>query len=225
MGLAPGDAFSALPSTLRDDLLTAFNDIVKNYREHRWEPAELNGGKLCEAVFTVVEGWMEGGIYPARAKKPSRFPQTCWALEQKYAQVPNSRSPRILIPRMMIGLYDIRNNRGVGHERCAQTQRQREDVSVSHTWCSSRAIISVKPTRMLLIGLTGGIASGKSTVSGFFRALGATVIDADVIAREVVARGTEGTWDEPPKFPGLTNAYYQALETAMDTVKKPFAKR
>jgi hypothetical protein len=32
-----------------------------------------------------------------------------------YQQVPNSRSARILLPRMMIGLYDIRNNRGVGH--------------------------------------------------------------------------------------------------------------
>lgn len=115
MGLAPEDAFSVLPSTLRDNLLDAFNEIVKNYREHKWEPSELNGGKLCEAVFAIIEGYLEGGKYPARAKKPSRFPQTCWALEQKYAHVPDSRSPRILIPRMMIGLYDIRNNRGVGH--------------------------------------------------------------------------------------------------------------
>ena len=40
------------------------------------------------------------------------------------------------------------------------------------------------------IGLTGGIASGKSTVSGLFAALGVPVIDADQIAREVVAPGT-----------------------------------
>jgi hypothetical protein len=115
MGLAPEDAFSILPSTLRDDLLAAFNDIVQNYREHRWEPSALNGGKLCEAVFTVVKGYLDGGSYPARAKKPRQFPQACWELEKKYAHVPDSRSPRILIPRMMIGLYDIRNNRGVGH--------------------------------------------------------------------------------------------------------------
>lgn len=36
------------------------------------------------------------------------------------------------------------------------------------------------------------------------------------------SRAAEGEWDEP-KFPGLTNAYYQVLETGMDTVKKPFA--
>ncbi|MBP3949734.1 dephospho-CoA kinase [Bacillus suaedae] len=43
----------------------------------------------------------------------------------------------------------------------------------------------------MLIGLTGGIASGKSTVSRMIKSLGLPVIDADVIAREVVEPGTE----------------------------------
>jgi dephospho-CoA kinase len=42
------------------------------------------------------------------------------------------------------------------------------------------------------VGLTGGIASGKSTVSAILAELGAVVIDADALAREVVARGTPG---------------------------------
>ena len=42
------------------------------------------------------------------------------------------------------------------------------------------------------IGLTGGIASGKSTVSALLRARGYSVIDADVLAREVVQVGTPG---------------------------------
>ena len=42
------------------------------------------------------------------------------------------------------------------------------------------------------IGLTGGIGSGKSTVSGILRELGAVVIDSDLLAREVVAPGTPG---------------------------------
>jgi dephospho-CoA kinase len=41
-------------------------------------------------------------------------------------------------------------------------------------------------------GLTGGVASGKSTVSALLRELGAVVIDADALAREVVAPGTPG---------------------------------
>lgn len=42
---------------------------------------------------------------------------------------------------------------------------------------------------MLLVGLTGGLATGKSTVAGLFRACGAVVLDADVLAREVVQPG------------------------------------
>lgn len=43
--------------------------------------------------------------------------------------------------------------------------------------------------RFLLVGLTGGIATGKSTVSSIFRQLGCVIIDADVLAREVVEPG------------------------------------
>ena len=42
------------------------------------------------------------------------------------------------------------------------------------------------------VGLTGGVGSGKSTVAGLLAELGAVVIDADRLAREVVARGTPG---------------------------------
>ncbi|MGW0061308.1 dephospho-CoA kinase [Streptosporangium sandarakinum] len=45
---------------------------------------------------------------------------------------------------------------------------------------------------MLKVGLTGGIGSGKSEVSRRLASLGAVVIDADRIAREVVEPGTEG---------------------------------
>ena len=45
---------------------------------------------------------------------------------------------------------------------------------------------------MYLIGLTGGIASGKSLASARLAELGATIVDADVLAREVVEPGTAG---------------------------------
>lgn len=133
MGLAPEDAFAVLPTTLRDDLLSAFNEIVKKYREHQWEPSELNGGKLCEAVYTICKGWLEGGTYPARAKKPGNFPDTCWKMESAYQKVPDSRSARILIPRMMIGLYDIRNNRGVGHAGAEVDPNHMDATAVLYT--------------------------------------------------------------------------------------------
>jgi dephospho-CoA kinase len=43
--------------------------------------------------------------------------------------------------------------------------------------------------RFLLVGLTGGLATGKSTVSDILRSLGCVVLDADVLAREVVEPG------------------------------------
>lgn len=45
---------------------------------------------------------------------------------------------------------------------------------------------------MLLVGLTGGIGAGKSTVARLLAARGAEVIDADDLARRAVARGTDG---------------------------------
>jgi dephospho-CoA kinase len=45
---------------------------------------------------------------------------------------------------------------------------------------------------VLLVGLTGGIGSGKSTVARLLDRRGAVVIDADQLAREAVARGTPG---------------------------------
>jgi dephospho-CoA kinase len=46
----------------------------------------------------------------------------------------------------------------------------------------------------MIIGLTGGIASGKSTVSNFFKELGVEIVDADIVAREISER--KATIDE-----------------------------
>ena len=112
-GIVPADAFSVLPDKLRDELLGSFGEIVKNYAERRWEPAELNGGKLCEVVFSIVKG-SHDGAFPARASKPRNMVAACQALEKEPAGG-SPRSVRIQIPRMLIALYEVRNNRNVGH--------------------------------------------------------------------------------------------------------------
>jgi dephospho-CoA kinase len=48
---------------------------------------------------------------------------------------------------------------------------------------------------MKVIGLTGGIASGKSTTAGFLKELGAVIIDADKVGHEVFEPNSEG-WEE-----------------------------
>lgn len=56
----------------------------------------------------------------------------------------------------------------------------------------------------LIIGLTGGIASGKSTVSSMLVELGASLVDADRLAREVVLPGT-------PTLQAVIDAFGQAI--------------
>ncbi|HKY06962.1 MAG TPA: dephospho-CoA kinase [Candidatus Binatia bacterium] len=53
---------------------------------------------------------------------------------------------------------------------------------------------------MKLIGLTGGIASGKSTAAKIFRDLGAAIVDADALAREVVEPGQDAWKDIVDEF-------------------------
>lgn len=111
--LSAQDLFPNIPSTLRDELLAAYQEIVKNFRENRWEPAELNGGKISEVVYTILKGYIDGS-YPSKATKPNNMVDACRALEQ----TPDSLATqpiKIQIPRMLVALYDIRNKRGVGH--------------------------------------------------------------------------------------------------------------
>ncbi|HEY7533897.1 MAG TPA: dephospho-CoA kinase, partial [Nitrospiraceae bacterium] len=56
---------------------------------------------------------------------------------------------------------------------------------------------------MILVGLTGGIATGKSTVAKMFKQFGAVVIDADDLAREVVEPG-KPAWRAIVKLFGTT---------------------
>ena len=64
------------------------------------------------------------------------------------------------------------------------------------------------------IGLTGGIGSGKSTVSALLAARGAVIVDADRIAREVVAPGTPG-------LAAVVDAFGPGVLTADDSLDRP----
>jgi dephospho-CoA kinase len=79
----------------------------------------------------------------------------------------------------------------------------------------------------VLIGLTGGIASGKTTVANRWAELGAEIIDADELAREVVAPGSEGLQEIAESFgsdfvqgDGTLNRSLLADTIFMDTHKR-----
>lgn len=64
------------------------------------------------------------------------------------------------------------------------------------------------------IALTGGIASGKSTVATLLAARGAVLVDADLVAREVVEPGTEGLAEIVARFGGQVLAEDGSLDRA-----------
>jgi dephospho-CoA kinase len=71
----------------------------------------------------------------------------------------------------------------------------------------------------LLVALTGGIATGKSTVSSMFRTLGCPIIDADLLAREVVEPGEPALADIAREFgPGVLGPDGRLDRQAMATV-------
>ena len=112
MGLDPTQALGNLPQGLRDELVEEFQKIVQNYRKEHWEATELDGGRFCEIAYSILAGHTDGDNYPQRASKPQQFKQACERLESK---VGYPKSARLTIPRVLIALYDIRNQRGVGH--------------------------------------------------------------------------------------------------------------
>ncbi|MGA9755816.1 MAG: hypothetical protein WBV23_11820 [Desulfobaccales bacterium] len=109
--ITPDQALSSIPPALREPLIEEYNNIVQNYMERRWSPSELSGGKFCEIVYTILEGFLSGS-FASSPSKPRDFVSACRSLETKASSV---RSFQILIPRMLPPLYEIRNNRGVGH--------------------------------------------------------------------------------------------------------------
>lgn len=87
----------------------------------------------------------------------------------------------------------------------------------------------IRPPRVpgpLRIGLTGGIASGKTLASHLFEELGVPVIDADMVAREVVAPGTALLKRVLEKFEPIVQANYGAsLRRADGSLHRAWLRR
>jgi hypothetical protein len=111
MTVSASAALSAIPVGLRKPLIAEYQSIVQNFLEHRWLPSELSGGRFSEIVYTILDGHAKSA-YPSSPKKPGNFRDACTKLENN-SGVP--RSFQILIPRLLPALYEIRNNRSVGH--------------------------------------------------------------------------------------------------------------
>lgn len=111
--VTPATILAGVPAGLRDPLLAALNEIATNFAAHRWEPSELNGGKLCETAYTILRSYVDGA-WASKPSKPTDFKTACLDFE-KVDKTKFPQSARITTPRLLMALYEIRNNRGVGH--------------------------------------------------------------------------------------------------------------
>lgn len=127
--LNPEKALGRLPPDLRYELIEEYSKIVRNYREERWEAAELDGGRLSEIVYRILKGYLDGGTYPATNPKP--FDKACDDLKNYPRSAPDSA--RLTVPRVLRALYELRNNRGVGHTTGEVSANRMDATFVMHT--------------------------------------------------------------------------------------------
>lgn len=105
-------ALAAIPDVLRDPIILQFEEGLAEYRNGDWEKVGIKAGKFCEIAFTICEGYLKGA-YAGAPSKPRNMFDACRNLENIDASKP--RPIRIQIPRVIIGLYELRNNRAIGH--------------------------------------------------------------------------------------------------------------
>lgn len=88
-------------------------------------------------------------------------------------------------------------------EPCLRCGTPIEKIKVAQRgthFCPDCQVLRDQPSDTMVLGLTGGIATGKSTVSDMLKSFGVPVIDADIVSRDVVKPGTKGLKQIQEKF-------------------------
>ncbi len=102
---------AASSKVLANSIVDSFKDVEKNFTLSSWKTAELDAGHFVEGVRRLIEKKLFGTHFPIGKTLPP--------LNQKelsrYENAKGSDSYRTHIPRLLIGIYGIRNKRGVGH--------------------------------------------------------------------------------------------------------------
>lgn len=75
-------------------------------------------------------------------------------------------------------------------------------------------LLNIKLRTVKIIGLTGGIGSGKSAVASILKGLGATLLDSDKVGHEVLNPGSSGWWE-------VVNTFGRDVLTPHGTINRP----
>ena len=99
------------PPDLVDAMLSAYREIEENYVLKKWKASELDAGHFVEASRRIIEDQLTGKHTPISKQLPTFNDSVL----QCYENANEDESFRILIPRALKSIYNIRNKRGVGH--------------------------------------------------------------------------------------------------------------
>ncbi len=112
--IAHDSLLAGVPKGLRDPLLDEYRSLMRAFMESRWKYSGLDAGRFCEVAYTILHGYVTGA-FADTPSKPDDFPGSCRALMSKPSVATGDRSMRLLIPSVLPPVYEVRNNRNVGH--------------------------------------------------------------------------------------------------------------
>ncbi len=99
------------PAELVDALLAAFKEIEGNFALRKWKASELDAGHFVEAARRMIDHSL-AGVYIPIGRPLANFTDVDL---KRLEQLPGDESLRLLVPRALKSIYNIRNKRGVGH--------------------------------------------------------------------------------------------------------------
>lgn len=96
---------------ISENLIGSFSEIESNFIIKKWKPSELDAGHFVETVRRIIELKLFNKYTPFNQNLPHfNDPEL-----QRYERQSGHESYRMIIPRILKAIYNIRNKRGVGH--------------------------------------------------------------------------------------------------------------
>lgn len=100
-------------SNIADKVLESYSEIESNFFVQKWKPSELDAGHFVESLRRLIEFEINSGNYTLFSQKLSNFSDSVLSFYEQQSHI--HESFRMLIPRILKSIYNIRNKRGVGH--------------------------------------------------------------------------------------------------------------
>jgi hypothetical protein len=170
---------------------------------------------LCIATASVIGSKLTDHAHTLKAEELT-------ALHKEALQVLGKRGVKAVEITAPFQLANLPDHPGAGAPNVARK-----------SFASFRSAHNVEKLLVIDIGFVGfertfaayvPTADPKAHVAGTVYLVNLTTNTYEWYEPIAIRKSSDGPWDEPPSYPGLTNAFYQALELTRDSVLKPLAQ-